>query len=156
MRHTGRVSLTVRPRRARLYARIAATVVVVASAAAAVLLRRNVPGVHLEVTDQLGVFGVGLLIAAGIMLVARPRLDADDLGVRVRNLAGERTVPWDLVRAVEFRDGWPWASLDLFDDEVINLMAVQSVDGEHTVAAMSALRDLLGRSRGRCSGPAGT
>ncbi|HEX5493427.1 MAG TPA: PH domain-containing protein [Mycobacteriales bacterium] len=148
------MSLTVRPHRVRRYARIAATAVVVASALVAVLLKRSVTGVHLEVTDQLGVFGVGVFVAAGIMLVARPRLDADERGVRVRNLLGDRTVPWDVVRAVEFRDGWPWASLDLLDDEVINLMAVQAMDGDHAVAAMAGLRDLLTRSRCHGADPA--
>lgn len=141
------MSLTVRPRRSGLYARVAATVVVVASALAALLLKRAESGVHLEVTDQLGVFGVGLLVAAGLMLAVRPRLDADERGLRVRNLLGERAVPWDLVRGVEFRDGSPWASLDLAGDEVINLMAVQSWDGEHAVTAMSTLRELLAHSR---------
>ena len=147
VRQTGRVSLTVRPHRVRWYARIAAGVVVAVSTLAAVLLRRTATGVHFQATDQIGVFGVGLLVAAGIMLVTRPRVDADERGLRVRNLFGERAVPWDLVRAVEFRDGWPWASLDLVGDEVINLMAVQSVDGERAVVAMSALRDLHARGR---------
>lgn len=145
------MSITVRPHRVRWYARAVASAVVGASALVAVLLKRSVSGVHLELTDQLGVFGVGLFVAAGIMLAGRPRLDADERGVRVRNLLGERTVPWDVVRAVEFRDGWPWASLDLVHDEVINLMAVQAMDGEDAVAAMAALRDLLARSR--CHGP---
>ncbi|HEY9390257.1 MAG TPA: PH domain-containing protein [Mycobacteriales bacterium] len=141
------MSLTVRPQRIRWYARIAAGVVVVVSLLAALLLRRFSTGVHFQSTDQVGVFGVGLFVAAGIMLVTRPRVEADEHGLRVRNLLGERTVPWDLVRAVEVRDGWPWASLDLVGDEVINLMAVQTLDGERTVVAMSALRDLHARGR---------
>lgn len=147
VRQTGRVSLVVRPYRTRRYAVVVAAVVVVASGLAALFLRHTPTGVHFETTDQIGVFGVGVWIGAGIMLAARPRVRADEDGVRVRNLLGERSVPWDLVRSVEFRDGWPWASLDLDGDEVINLMAVQIFDGERAVHAMSTLRDLLAHQR---------
>lgn len=139
--------ITVRPRRVRVACAVAASFVVVAFAVVAILLRQSVRGVHVGFSDQVAVFAIGLLAAAGIMLIARPRLEADEQGLRVRNYGGERTVPWTAVRAVEFRDGSPWASLALADDDSMALMAVQSIDGEHTVEAISALRALHAASQ---------
>ena len=52
------------------------------------------------------------------------------------------------MRSVRLDDGAPWASLELQDDETVQLLAVQSNDGDRAVEAVLALRALLRASRG--------
>lgn len=92
--------------------------------------------------DQFAMIGLGVLIAAGILLFTRPRVEADAQGIRVRNLVGSHDLPWELVRAVRFDRGSAWASLELHDDELIPMLAVQVVDKERAVAGVRALRAL--------------
>jgi hypothetical protein len=142
------VSVTVRPRRVRLACRVAAVAVVAVFALTAAMLRRSTTA-HLDTSDQVAAFALGLVVAAGVLLLGRPSVTADERGVRVRNILGQREVPWDVVRAVRFDDGSPWASLELVGDETVQLMAVQAVDGEPTAEAVAALRALLASSRGQ-------
>ena len=88
---------------------------------------------------------LGLLIAAGILAVARPRVEADDWGVRVKNIVGGYRLPWGIVRAVRFDDGAAWASLELADDDTVPVMAIQAADKEYAVDAVRGLRALLER-----------
>jgi hypothetical protein len=91
--------------------------------------------------------GLGLLLAVGILLLARPRVDADDAGVRVRNILGSHDLPWPAVRSVRFERKSSWATLLLVTGEEIAVLAVQSVDGERAVAATEGLRALLAANR---------
>lgn len=92
------------------------------------------------VADKIAIFGIGVAVAGGLLWLARPRVVAGPDGLAIRNLVGHYQVPWELVRAVSFRDGSPWAALELDADEQIPLMAVQAADGERTVTTVRALR----------------
>jgi hypothetical protein len=124
-----------------------AVLVLAVFAVIAVLLRGGDTGAAFGPADQVSIFGIGVAVAAGILVLARPTLEADERELRVRNVVGRHTVPWTAVRAVLFRDNRPWASLELADDEQLPLMAVQAADGERTVAVVRELRALLERSR---------
>jgi hypothetical protein len=104
------------------------------------------PGVF-EAGDQWAMIGLGVLLAGGILMFTRPRVDADSTGIRVRNVVGGYDLPWEVVRAVRFGRGAPWASLDLEDDESVAVMAVQAADKEHAVEAVRTLRALLAEHR---------
>jgi hypothetical protein len=93
--------------------------------------------------DQFAMIGLGILAALGILMFTRPRVEADERGIRIRNVIGSYDLPWDVVRSIEFRRGSPWASLELRDDEVIAIMAVQAADKSSAVAAVRGLRALL-------------
>ena len=136
--------LRVRPRRIRIMVWIAAPVVVVFFTAMAVTLRGtfNETGAAFETPDQVAMILLGLLVAAGSLLLARPSLEADDAGVRVRNLFGTVDLPWAVIRGVRMDRGAPWVSLDLQDDDVVSVLAIQAVDKEHAVRAVRALRAL--------------
>ncbi|MBI1758303.1 MAG: PH domain-containing protein [Actinobacteria bacterium] len=143
--------LTVRPRRMRMVCWSAAAAVVVIFAAITLTLPSSgsdrivtTPNGQTSVglADRIGIFGVGVAVAVGLLWLARARLEATPDGLRIRNIVGHYQVPWGLVRAVSFRDGAPWATLELAADEQIALMAVQAVDGDRTVAAVRALRAL--------------
>lgn len=131
------------PVRLRRVAAVAATIVVATFAVIAVLLgSTSSEGVVFGVGDQVAMVLLGLFVAGGILLVARPSLVADERGLRVRNILVSHDIPWEVVRAVAFRDGSPWATLELADDDQVALLAVQASDGERSVAAVRALRAL--------------
>ena len=46
----------------------------------------------------------------------------------MRNLFGDRLIPWSDVVDVSFPQGARWARVDLPDDEYIPVMAIQAVD----------------------------
>ena len=98
--------------------------------------------------DQIAMVLLGVLLSCGVLSLTRARVVADGVGVRVRNVVGERLFPWQVVRAVRLDDGASWASLDLQDDDTVALLGIQSNDGERAVDAVLALRRLLADSRG--------
>jgi hypothetical protein len=136
------VLFEARSRKARRVAVASAVVLVVVFTVVAVLLRRTPTGVYFQLSDQVAMVLLGLLLAGAALLFTRPRVRAGADGVEVRNLFGSRTLPWEVVLRVSFPDGAPWARLELPDDEYIAVMAIQSVDGRHAVQAIRALRAL--------------
>ena len=142
------------PIRLRRVATAVAVLVTVTFAVIAVLLGdTSSEGVSFGVGDQVAMVLLGLFIAAGIMLLARPSLVADERGLHVRNIFVSHDVPWEVVREVAFRDGSPWATLELADDDQLALLAVQASDGERAVATVRALRALQARHAGDREGP---
>jgi hypothetical protein len=131
----------------RRLAAVVAGALVLISAAVTLLSSRSSDGAPFGAPDRIALFCLGLLLAAGVLLLGRPALVADDRRLRVRNLGGEREVPWQVVRGVSVRGRAPWASLDLVDDETVPLLAVQVLDGERAVATVRALRALQARSQ---------
>jgi hypothetical protein len=130
-----------------------ATVVVFVAIAA--VLRNSETGVYFRNADQVSMVLLGLLVAGGILLLARPRVRADARGIEVRNVAAPRYVPWELVRAVAFPDGASWARLDLPDYEYLPVLAVQAVDGQRAVDAIQRVRALHAAARAGTPGPDG-
>jgi len=146
-------TLVARPRRVRFVCwPAAAAVVAVTSVAAAGLHGGTGAGGTFGPADQVALAILGLLLAGAILLFTRPRVVADERGVKVRNLLASYELPWTVVRAVRFDESASWATLELADDEQVALLAVQAVDGEHALVAVRALRDLLARSRHRTEG----
>ncbi len=135
-------ALQVRPRRVRVVAAVSAVVLIAVFSVVAALLRKTPTGVYFRVSDQVAMVLLGVLLAGAALLFARPRLRADADGVEVRNLLFARWLPWELVLAVSFPDGTPWARLELPDDEYIAVMAIQAVDRQHAVRALRSLRAL--------------
>lgn len=131
-----------RPRRSFVLAWAGAVLVVALFVVIAVLLRTTDTGVFFRVADQVAVVVLGLFIAGGLLLLARPRVRADTEGVEVRNIGLARRLPWTDVVRVAFPDGASWARLDLPDYEYLPMMAVQSADGQRAVDAMRRLRAL--------------
>jgi hypothetical protein len=144
-----------RPVRLRRVAVGIAVVVVVLFVVIALLLGQTTSeGVVFGPGDQVAMVLLGLLVAGGVLLLARPTVVADLHGVRVRNIFSTKDVPWEVVRAVSFPDGTPWAILDLADDDQIAVLAVQSADGQRAVATVRALRALHARhAAGEGRGP---
>lgn len=140
--------MVVRPRKVSIAAWVGATAVLVLFVVVAVVLRSSDTGVRFRAADQVSLVILGVLIAAGLLLLARPRVIADAEGIEVRNVLFNRRFPWALVRRVAFPDGASWARLDLPDDEYIAMLAIQAVDGARAVDAIRKVRALHAASKG--------
>jgi hypothetical protein len=93
--------------------------------------------------DQAAMIGLGLAFGLGILTFARPRLEADARGVKIKNMIGGYELPWEVVRTVRFDRNSAWASLELADDDVVAVMAIQRADKQHAVEAVRHLRAML-------------
>ena len=139
------VLFQVRPRKISILAGIAAFVVVAVSVVAGLLLKDVDEGVSFRAFDQIGLIGVGLVLAAAIMTAARPRLRVTEDGLWVRNVLGEQFFAWELVIRVAYPPNAPWAQLLLPDDETHPVMAIQALDRARAVRALEQVRALHDR-----------
>jgi len=137
----------VRPRRTLVVAWVGAVAVLGLFVVLAVLLRTADTGVYFRLADQVAMVLLGLLIAGGVLLLARPRVRADAAGIEVRNILLTRTLPWDQVERVAFPDSASWARLDLPDDEYLPVLAIQAVDGRYAVDGITRVRALHAAAR---------
>jgi hypothetical protein len=108
--------------------------------------------------DRVTVVVTGVLIAAVLTLLARPRAIADAQGLTVVNLTVRRRLAWAEILGVNLRHGDAWVHLDLADGTTLAVMGIQP-----GIARQQALRDArrlralaqeLGEARGeRTAGP---
>ncbi len=137
----------LRPHRTPVFVYTAAFLIAAAHIAVGLLLKIRSSGVIFHTSDQVAIAVLGLVIAGGVLLFARPRLRVGPAGLAVRNLFGYRLIPWADVVGVSFPAGRRWARVDLPDDEYVPLMAIQAADRERAVDAMDTVRSLLARYR---------
>jgi hypothetical protein len=138
-------TVTYRPQKIRWVAGICAAGVVVLFTAISFGLHGSSgfdDSGHFERGDQTAMIGLGILIALGILAFCRPRVTADDAGVKIRNVVGGYDLPWSVVRAVRFDRNSPWAQLELFDDEQVSIHALQAADKDYALDGVRALRAL--------------
>jgi hypothetical protein len=139
--------LEVRPHLTPYFAYGAAALIVAAHVAVGVLLKISSTGVVFQTADQVAIALLGVVIGGAVLLFARPRLRVGVAGVEVRNLLGDKMIPWSDVAGLTFPRGARWARVDLPDDEYVPVMAIQAVDKERAVDAMDKVRVLLERYR---------
>jgi hypothetical protein len=134
----------LRPRRLRMMCWVLAPSVVVVFTALGLALHGSTGegAATFQRGDSFAMIGLGVLGALVILLFTRVRVEADARGIRVRNVVGSYNLPWEVVRAVRFDRGSPWASLELHDDELVPMIALQAVDKDSAVAGVRALRAL--------------
>ncbi|HTY30288.1 PH domain-containing protein [Mycobacterium sp.] len=137
----------LRPHRTPVFVYAAAFVIAAAHIVVGLLLKIKSSGVIFHTSDQVAIAVLGLVIAGGVLLFARPRLRVGPAGLAVRNLFGYRLIPWGEVAGVSFPAGKRWARIDLPDDEYVPVMAIQAADRERAVDAMDTVRSLLARYR---------
>jgi hypothetical protein len=134
--------VVLRPRRVLVLAWVGSAVIVGLFVAIALVLRNSDTGVFFRLADQIALVVLGLFMAGGLLLLARPRVRADAESIEVRNILVTRRFRWTDVVRVAFPDGASWARLDLPDYEYLAVQAVQAVDGRRAVDAMRRLRAL--------------
>lgn len=139
--------VVLRPHRTPIFAYAAAFLIAAAHIVVGLLLKIESSGVIFQTADQVAMALLGLVLAGAVLLFARPRLRVGGAGLSVRNLLGDKLIPWPDVVGVSFPGGSRWARIDLPDDEYIPVMAIQAVDKDRAVAAMDTVRSLLARYR---------
>lgn len=146
-----------RPIRTARIANVAAAVAFCVFVVVALVMRRFNAGATFGVEDQIFTVIVGVIVAGGLHLPARPRLRADRAAVRMRSYVGNwRTIPWDAVVAVEFPSSVRFAQLRLPGEERLAIYAVQRADREHAIATMRGLRTLFAETHPRPVPPQST
>ena len=118
----------VRPHLTPYFAYGAAFLIAAAHITVGFLLKLGTTGVVFQTADQVAMGLLGVVIAGVVLLFARPRLRIGAAGLSVRNLLGDKLVPWT-------------------DDEYIPLMAIQAVDKSRAVEAMDTVRALMDKYR---------
>ena len=141
--------VVARPHRVLLFAWVSAVVTVALFTVIAAVLRNTQTGVYFRFADQVALVLLGLFIAGGLLLLARPRVRADADGIEVRNILTTQRYDWGDVLRVSFPDGASWARLDLPDDEYVSVLAIQAVDGTRAVDAITRVRTLHAAAHAR-------
>jgi PH (Pleckstrin Homology) domain-containing protein len=141
--------LVLRPHRALVLSVVGAVLIVALFVVVALVLRNSPTGVFFQLADQVSMVVLGLVLAGGLLLLARPRVRADAEGIEVRNVVASRRLPWTEVRKVAFPDGASWARLELPDDEYLPVLAVQAADRGRAVEGITRLRELHAAARAR-------
>lgn len=101
-------------------------------------------GAHFGVEDQAATAVLGVILGGLFLMLTRPRLVADRESLRLRSFLGNwRTVPWDVVVAVEFPNSVRFARVVLPGEETLAIYAVQRLDEQQAVEVMRRLRALL-------------
>jgi hypothetical protein len=129
---------TWRPRLGRIIA-YGLAVVIVASAAGLAVIMPPTWGTG----DRVGFVAIALAIAGGLHLLGRCRLTADDEGLTVVNAARVQFFPWDELRGAAMVEGASWLALYLDDDASVNVMAIQSADGDRARRAAAEVGALV-------------
>ncbi|MCV7258218.1 PH domain-containing protein [Mycobacterium shimoidei] len=137
----------LRPHLTPYFAYAAAFLILAAHIAVGLLLKIRSSGVIFQTADQVAMVGLGLILSGFALLFTRPRLRVGPAGLSVRNLLGDRLVPWPQVIDVSFPAGARWARIDLPDDEYIPVLAIQAIDKDRAVEAMDTVRMLVARYR---------
>lgn len=146
------MELIARPRKLILWAIIASVVLAVAFAVMGVLLKQSEAGTAFTLADQIGVGGIGVILAGGCLMFTRPRVWANSEQITVRNVFLTTTLPWGVIRDVGVSQGSAWGLLDLQDDDQLSMLGLQVADGQRAVDAMRRLRQLHAAATGSTGG----
>lgn len=129
--------VTFRPRRTRTVLLSAGAVMFVVLTVIAFLLPNLSPG------ERTSFVFTGALLFGVLVLLARPKVVADESGVHVVNIATSRRLEWAQVVQVTLRPGDPWVFLNLSDGTSLPALGIQpGVARQQAVADAKALRAL--------------
>ncbi|MFM9367543.1 PH domain-containing protein [Streptomyces sp. Da 82-17] len=129
--------VTFRPGRTRAVLLTVGVAVFAVITTVALLLENLGPGERASFVFTAALF-LGVLV-----LLARPKVVAEESGVTVVNLASRRTLEWAEIVQVNLRPGDPWVFLDLTDGTSLPAMGIQpGIAKEQAVRDARALRAL--------------
>ncbi|MEV6208914.1 PH domain-containing protein [Kitasatospora sp. NPDC051914] len=131
--------VTWAPRRNRLVLLPLCAVLVIVFTVLAFILPAN-----WHANDRAMMVVSGLLFAGVGLMLARPRVSADENGVTVVNFVRSRRLAWAEIVRVNLRAGDPWVVLDLADGTSLAAVGIQPAGGrEQAITAARTLRDLV-------------
>ncbi|MGW5635073.1 PH domain-containing protein [Streptomyces sp. NPDC003832] len=135
--------VTFRPGRTRAVLLTAGVTIFVVITAVALLLEKLGPG------ERLSFVLTGALMFGVLAMLARVRVDADESGVTVVNIAGRRRLEWAEILRVNLRPGDPWVFLDLSDGTSLPALGIQpgiakqrAIDDARTLRALAEAHSL--------------
>ncbi|MGW0612326.1 PH domain-containing protein [Streptomyces sp. NPDC002788] len=111
--------VTFRPGSTRVVLFCAAVAILVVITAVAMLLKQLSPA------ERLSFVITALLLDAVLLLLARPKVVADEDGVTVVNLTNKRRLEWAEILQVTLRPGDPWVFLNLSDGTSLPALGIQ-------------------------------
>ncbi|WP_078878508.1 PH domain-containing protein [Streptomyces sp. NBRC 110035] len=145
--HLPSLPVTFRPGRTRAVLLAAAVGLFAAISLIALLLEQLSPG------ERLSFVFTAALLAGVLVLLARPKVDADETGVTVVNITTRRRLDWAQILRVNLRPGDPWVFLDLSDGTSLPVLGIQpGIARERAIADARALR-VLAEARTTATGP---
>ncbi|WP_344661342.1 PH domain-containing protein [Catenulispora subtropica] len=133
---------TFRPTRTRVAVFAVSAVLVVTLVVVALILPDTGPTAW-STPERVAFAAIGPLISAGLYLLARPRIVADERGVTVVNTVRTQHLEWAQIVRVNLRPGDPWVLLDLDSGEVLPAMGIQASGGRAARRAAGELRALV-------------
>ncbi|MGX1563920.1 PH domain-containing protein [Streptomyces sp. NPDC055506] len=129
--------VTFRPGSTRAVLLTAAVAILVVITAVAMLLKQLSPA------ERLSFVVTALLLDAVLLLLARPKVVADESGVTVVNLTNKRRLEWAEILQVTLRPGDPWVFLNLSDGTSLPVLGIQpGIARQRAIADARALRAL--------------
>ncbi|MFF7313108.1 PH domain-containing protein [Streptomyces sp. NPDC008137] len=129
--------VTFRPGSTRAVLLSAAVAILVVITAVAMLLKQLSPA------ERLSFVVTALLLDAVLLLLARPKVVADESGVTVVNLTNKRRLEWAEILQVTLRPGDPWVFLNLSDGTSLPVLGIQpGIARQRAIADARALRAL--------------
>ncbi|MFJ4515020.1 PH domain-containing protein [Streptomyces sp. NPDC088817] len=130
--------VTFRPGRTRAVLLTAGAVIFVVITTVGLLLEQLSPG------ERVSFAFTGALLAGVLVLLARPKVVADDSGVTVVNIVGRRRLEWAEIIQVNLRPGDPWVFLNLSDGTSLAALGIQpGIAKQQAIADARALRALV-------------
>jgi hypothetical protein len=129
--------VTFRPGSTRAVLLTAAVAILVVITAVAMLLKQLSPA------ERLSFVVTALLLDAVLLLLARPKVVADESGVTVVNLTNKRRLEWAEILQVTLRPGDPWVFLNLSDGTSLPVLGIQpGIARQRAIADARSLRAL--------------
>ncbi|GAA4793064.1 PH domain-containing protein [Streptomyces ziwulingensis] len=129
--------VTFRPGRTRAVLVAAAVAILVVITAVALALPGLGPG------ERLSFVLTALVLDGVLLLLARPKVVAEESGVTVVNLTRTRRLEWAEIVRVNLRSGDPWVFLDLGDGTSLPALGIQpGIAKQRALADARALRAL--------------
>ncbi|MFD4528778.1 PH domain-containing protein [Streptomyces sp. NPDC058470] len=129
--------VTFRPSRTRAVLVCAGVAILVVLTTVVLLLEQLGPG------EKLSFIFTGALIFGVLLMLARPKVVADESGVTVVNIASSRRLAWAEILQVNLRPGDPWVFLNLSDGTSLPALGIQPGIAKHrAIKDARALRAL--------------
>ncbi|MEV5883503.1 PH domain-containing protein [Streptomyces sp. NPDC052020] len=129
--------VTFRPGRTRAVLLAAAVLIFVTITVVALLLKQLTPA------ERLSFIVTAALLDSVLLLLARPKVVAEESGVTVVNLTRTRRLEWAEILRVNLRAGDPWVFLDLSDGTSLPALGIQpGIAKQRAIADARALREL--------------
>ncbi|MEY9860934.1 hypothetical protein ABH935_006572 [Catenulispora sp. GAS73] len=133
---------TFRPQRTRIAVLAVSTALIVTLVVVALILP-DTGSTAWSVPERVAFAALGPAISAGLYLLARPKIVADERGLTIVNTARTQHLEWAQIVRVNLRPGDPWVLLDLDSGEVLPAMGIQASGGKAARKAAGELRALV-------------